>query len=396
MPLKKAPGQRVSIKPVRGGRSALYYFELKFDDRELSGGVLWFPNLKQAELEAKGTAEEIIRSLGIQKVTDSGSAQAHPKRACLFGLKLAASPLTGVIKLGKFRIQFSQYLRPKESRPSNGLPAPLVLGSVIHAVRTLTATRNVRLNLFISKIGSWRCCRGHQSKEDVSMRTLAIGIAAALSLAATAPVSAQGIWFGGPGFGVGIGFGPTYAYDAYPSYGYTSVGNWREPAWGWGGGYAYQSVDPFVDDSFAYAPAVSIGYGYEPVYRHGYRSTRYSYPQRVTYGRTYTYSPGYRSTTARYSYPERVTRRSYAYSPRLGTNRVVYASDRRAVRQHVAVAPELVRTQSASVRESELTSVVPELWLGGRGSKLDAHTESETCVNWAVVSSYLGKTGSDA
>jgi hypothetical protein len=47
----------------------LYYFDLKFDDRELSGEVLWFPDLKQAELEAQGTAEEIIRRLGIQKVT---------------------------------------------------------------------------------------------------------------------------------------------------------------------------------------------------------------------------------------------------------------------------------------------------------------------------------------
>ena len=47
----------------------LYYFDLKFDDRELSGEVLWFPDLKHAELEAQGTAEEIIRRLGIQRVT---------------------------------------------------------------------------------------------------------------------------------------------------------------------------------------------------------------------------------------------------------------------------------------------------------------------------------------
>jgi hypothetical protein len=113
-------------------------------------------------------------------------------------------------------------------------------------------------------------------------------------------------------------------------------------------------VDPFVDNSFAYAPAVSIGYGYEPVYRYRYGSTRYSYPQRVTYGRTYTYSPGYRSTTARYSYPERVTRRSYAYSPRLGTNsRVVYASDRRAVRQQGS----RIGTQTERVSSRERTDV---------------------------------------
>jgi hypothetical protein len=188
------------------------------------------------------------------------------------------------------------------------------------------------------------------------MRKLAIGIAAALSLAAAAPVNAQGIWVGGPGFGVGVGFGPTYAYDAYPSYGYTNVGYWGEPAWGWGDTYAYQPVVgpyPLAADSFAYAPGVSVGYGFEPAYRYRYSTARYSYPERVTYQRSYAYSPGYRSTE-RYFYPERTRyQRRYAYSPRPSTNRVVYQSDRRAgVRQHVAVGSRVgIGTERVGSRE---------------------------------------------
>ena len=48
------------------------------------------------------------------------------------------------------------------------------------------------------------------------MRTLGIGIAAAITLAATmAPANAQGLWIGAPGFGVGIGVGPTPYYGGY-------------------------------------------------------------------------------------------------------------------------------------------------------------------------------------
>src|ERR1051325_8527823 len=118
------------------------------------------------------------------------------------------------------------------------------------------------------------------------MKRLAIGIsAAALSLAAIAPVNAQGFWFGGPGFGVGVGFGPTYAYDPYPAYGYTGVGYWGGPAWG--DAYATYAVE----DNFAYAPAVNVGYGYEPAYRHRYSTARYAYPDRVSYRQSYAYSP---------------------------------------------------------------------------------------------------------
>ena len=48
------------------------------------------------------------------------------------------------------------------------------------------------------------------------MRTLGIGIAAAITLAVTvAPANAQGFWIGAPGFGVGIGVGPTTYYGGY-------------------------------------------------------------------------------------------------------------------------------------------------------------------------------------
>jgi hypothetical protein len=191
------------------------------------------------------------------------------------------------------------------------------------------------------------------------MRTLAIGFAAALSLAATAPVNAQGFWVGGPGFGVGVGGGPAYAYDAYPSYGYTSAGYWGEPGWGWGGAYAYQPVMepyPVIADSFAYAPPVTVGYGYEPAYRYRYSTGRYAYPERVTYRRSYAYSPGYRYSTLGYASPERVRyQRSYAYSP--PHNRLGYESDRRA-RQHVVAGSrigtgtERVSSQASSERVS--------------------------------------------
>jgi hypothetical protein len=48
------------------------------------------------------------------------------------------------------------------------------------------------------------------------MRKLAIGVAAVcLTCAAIIPANAQGLWIGAPGFGVGIGVAPTYAYEPY-------------------------------------------------------------------------------------------------------------------------------------------------------------------------------------
>ena len=47
----------------------LFFFDVRFDERTLTDEGLWYPNLKQAELEAQGAAEEIIRKLGSRKVT---------------------------------------------------------------------------------------------------------------------------------------------------------------------------------------------------------------------------------------------------------------------------------------------------------------------------------------
>ena len=72
------------------------------------------------------------------------------------------------------------------------------------------------------------------------MRKVAIGIAAAIALATVAPASAQGIWIGVPGFEIGIGTGPTYAYGD-PYY----------------GGYRYGPT--YASEGYAYEP----GYEYE-------------------------------------------------------------------------------------------------------------------------------------
>ena len=82
------------------------------------------------------------------------------------------------------------------------------------------------------------------------MKRLAIGMAWALWLAATAPVGAQGVSVGGFGSGVEVGFGP---FDAYPVDGYTSAGYWDAPAWvdGFANQRGVESY-PVVAASFAY------------------------------------------------------------------------------------------------------------------------------------------------
>jgi hypothetical protein len=58
------------------------------------------------------------------------------------------------------------------------------------------------------------------------MKRLVIGLAGALWLAATVPVSGQVVSVGE--FGSGVGFGP---FDAYPADANTSAGYWGAPAW---------------------------------------------------------------------------------------------------------------------------------------------------------------------
>ena len=136
------------------------------------------------------------------------------------------------------------------------------------------------------------------------MRKVVIGIAAAVTLAAVVPASAQGLWFGVPGFGVGIGVAPTYAYES--SY-------WANPYWGAGYGYqpsyAYQSYayEPEYEyDSYAYVPDDGYAaYPYGPRIRtYAYEPTdSYRYGPRIRYSRNYSYSPGVRATRS-YSYAD--------------------------------------------------------------------------------------------
>ena len=135
------------------------------------------------------------------------------------------------------------------------------------------------------------------------MRTLGIGIAAAITLAgAVAPANAQGLWVGAPGFGVGMGVGPTPYYGGY----------WGGPYWGARYGYepsyAYQSYayEPEYNyDSYAYVPDDGyVAYSYGPRLRtYAYESVdSYGYAPRVRYSRNYS-SPGVRATGS-YSYAD--------------------------------------------------------------------------------------------
>ena len=135
------------------------------------------------------------------------------------------------------------------------------------------------------------------------MRKVVIGIAAAITLAgAVAPANAQGLWVGAPGFGVGMGVGPTPYYGGY----------WGGPYWGARYGYepsyAYQSYayEPEYNyDSYAYVPDDGyVAYSYGPRLRtYAYESVdSYGYAPRVRYSRNYS-SPGVRATGS-YSYAD--------------------------------------------------------------------------------------------
>jgi hypothetical protein len=119
---------------------------------------------------------------------------------------------------------------------------------------------------------------------------LAIGALTAGLFAATAPAAAQGWGYAdyGPGVGVSVGFGgPAYgAYAAAPGYyapgyaysGYAAPGacSCAGPAYGYGGGYAYQPGYAYRS-TYAYQPGYAAGYAYEPGYGPAYGSETYSY-----------------------------------------------------------------------------------------------------------------------
>jgi hypothetical protein len=150
------------------------------------------------------------------------------------------------------------------------------------------------------------------------MLKLAIGVAAAFLISAAVPASAQGLWIGAPGFGIGIGVAPTYAYEPY----YNGYGG----PYG-GPGYAYEPSVAY--STYAYEPEVEYdSYAYAPTYSYG----NYSYGPR---SRVYAYerSDGYRYAP-RYS-------RSYAYAPEVRTARGGTYADTHVMRRDRHRAAEL-------------------------------------------------------
>lgn len=166
----------------------------------------------------------------------------------------------------------------------------------------------------------------------------ALALAAGLSMTpiATTPASAQGIFFGTPGFGIGVGFG----YGAYDPWwgGYYGAGWWgpgyawdyrRRPArrvvysgwdpywgYGWGPGPFGVATAPLA---VAAAPFVGLGASFGPTYAYGPQvaaapavasttTIRRSRPRAVrtaqrtrtvrvsTRSRGSAYAPGYRRT----------------------------------------------------------------------------------------------------
>ena len=180
------------------------------------------------------------------------------------------------------------------------------------------------------------------------MRTFGIGIAAAITLAATmAPANAQGLWIGAPGFGVGIGFGPTPYYDGYrggpwgAGYGYGNAYGY-EPSYAYQG-YAYEPEYSY--DSYAYVPDDGyVAYSYGPRMRaYSYNSVdSYGYAPRPRYSRTYAYSPEYRGTRT-YSYDTRTNHRStIVHNTRL--------QDRAVTRRGFAFGAERENADSRRIR----------------------------------------------
>jgi len=181
------------------------------------------------------------------------------------------------------------------------------------------------------------------------MRKVAIGIAAAITLAAVGPANAQGLWVGAPGFGVGIGIGTTPYYGGYRGGPYWGAGYGYEPS------YAYQSYayEPEYDyDSYAYVPDDDyVAYSYGPRLRtYAYDSVdSYGYAPRVRYSRNDSYSPGVR-TTRSYSYADTrgvITKDRGHRSTMVHNTRL---QDRAAMRNGFAVGAERESAGSRRIR----------------------------------------------
>ena len=181
------------------------------------------------------------------------------------------------------------------------------------------------------------------------MRTLGIGIAAAITLAATmAPANAQGLWIGAPAFGVGIGVGPTTYYDGYRGGPYWGAGYGNGYGYGYEPSYAYQgyAYEPeYSYDSYAYVP--NDGYSYGPRLRtYAYDSVdSYGYAPRLRYSRNYAYSPEVRAART-YAYDTRGVRRDHR-------NTIVHSSrlqDRAVTRHGFAFGAERQNADSRRIR----------------------------------------------
>ena len=183
------------------------------------------------------------------------------------------------------------------------------------------------------------------------MKKVAIGIAAAIALAAVAPANAQGVWIGVPGFEIGIGTGPTYAYGD-PYYGGYRYGPTYAPE-----GYAYEPGYEY--GSNAYVPDSGYAaYSYGPGVTYGYRSTEsYRYAPRAQYSHDYAYSPEGR-TTRGYSYGDtrRVINRDRGQQAGAVHNAKV--QNRAVTRNHSAVGTERESATSKRVRSGEASKAM--------------------------------------
>ena len=191
------------------------------------------------------------------------------------------------------------------------------------------------------------------------MRKLVIALAAAISVTAAVPASADGLWIGVPGFGIGIGTGPVYGYGPYYD-GYWGGRYWRNE-------YAYEPTGAY--STYAYEPEVEYGaYAYEPAY--GYATYSYGHPGRdYGHARTYSYRHG---PSVRYSrgYDERIrTVRSKPHYGAISRDRtMVRDTDRR---RHAGMPPNF------EVRTGRRTTERSSPRIGSEASRAMARSDRE-------------------
>jgi hypothetical protein len=138
------------------------------------------------------------------------------------------------------------------------------------------------------------------------MRKLAYTLAVAAFMGAATPASAQYLFVGGDGFGVGIGAGPYswggpayssyYAPAAYDAYAYDDGLGYSD----WGASYAYAPAYRTVSYAPTYPSYRSASYNadaYAPSYPR-YRTASYT-PRSSSYRQAYAYAPECRIVNVR-------------------------------------------------------------------------------------------------